>query len=304
MTREIMEYDVVIVGAGPAGLTAAIRLKQLAAGAGREVSVCVLEKGSEVGAHMLSGAVLEPRALNELIPDWKEQGAPLDTPVTEDHFLYLTETKAYEAARPRRRCTTTATTSSAWAMSCRWLAEQAEGLGVEIYPGLRRRRGAVRRGRARSAASPPATWASAGMASRRTSYKPGMELHGRLDDVRRRLPRLARQGAVRALQSARRRRSADLRHRHQGAVGDRSGQAQAGPGRSTPSAGRWTPGPMAARSCTTSENNQVSVGFVIGLDYANPYLSPFDEFQRFKPHPDDPRVSSRAGGASPTARAR
>ena len=100
MQRESMNYDVVIVGAGPSGLAAAIRLKQLAAEAGREVGVCVLEKGSEVGAHILSGAVLEPRSLNELIPDWKERGAPLNTPAVEDRFLYLTEKRAIKLPTP------------------------------------------------------------------------------------------------------------------------------------------------------------------------------------------------------------
>src|ERR671912_633945 len=135
MVREAMIYDVVIVGAGPAGLAAAIRLKQLARQRHYDVSVCVLEKGSEVGAHILSGAVIEPRALGELIPDWKEKGAPLETPATEDRFLYLTATKSYRLPTPPQMHN-----AGNYIVSLgdvvRWLGQQAEELGVEIYPGF------------------------------------------------------------------------------------------------------------------------------------------------------------------------
>ena len=135
MERESMEFDVVIVGAGPSGLSAAIRLRQLAEEKGREVSVCVIEKGSEVGAHILSGAVLEPRALNELLPDWKERGAPLNTPVESDQFLLLGKTGAIRLPTPPQM-----NNHGNYIVSlgnvCRWLAEQAESMGVEIYPGF------------------------------------------------------------------------------------------------------------------------------------------------------------------------
>ncbi|MCE2518166.1 MAG: NAD(P)/FAD-dependent oxidoreductase, partial [Alphaproteobacteria bacterium] len=135
MERESMEFDVVIVGGGPSGLSAAIRLKQLANEAGRNLEVCLIEKGAEVGAHILSGAVLEPRALNELLPNWQEMGAPLDTPVTEDKFMFLTESSSFRLPTPPQM-----NNHGNYIISlgnfCRWLGEQAEALGVEIYPGF------------------------------------------------------------------------------------------------------------------------------------------------------------------------
>src|SRR5204862_6407980 len=133
--REQMEYDVIVVGAGPSGLAAAIRLKQLATAAGSELAVCVIEKGSEVGAHILSGAVFEPRALNELIPDWRERGAPLNTPAADDRFLYLTKNRALRLPTPPPMHNHGNYIISLGNL-CRWLAGQAEELGVELYPGF------------------------------------------------------------------------------------------------------------------------------------------------------------------------
>ena len=135
MDRESMTYDVVIVGGGPSGLAAAIRLKQLANESGREIGVCIVEKGSEIGAHIMSGAVFEPRALNELIPDWKDKGAPLNTPAGNDTFLFLTQNASIKLPTPPQM-----NNHGNYVISlgnlCRWLATQAEELGVEIYPGF------------------------------------------------------------------------------------------------------------------------------------------------------------------------
>src|SRR5438045_1135932 len=174
MPRESMQYDIVIVGAGPAGLAAAIRAKQI----DRDVSVCVVEKGSEVGAHILSGAVMDPRALNELLPDWKATGAPLDTPVTEDRFLILTPDKAHRI--PNALLPPLMGNHGMYIASlgnvCRWLAQQAEALGVEIYPGFAATEvlyddaGAVR-----GVATGDMGIARDG--SHKPEYQPGMELH-------------------------------------------------------------------------------------------------------------------------------
>src|SRR3984957_9174863 len=178
--REAMDYDVVIVGAGPAGLAAAVRLKQLAAAAGREVSVAVLEKGSEVGAHILSGAVIDPKALDELIPDWKEKGAPLETPVTHDRFLALGPQG--DITIPMfpmpKSMHNHGNYIASLANVCRWLAGEAEALGVEIYPGM-----------AASEVVYTAEGAVKGVVAgvfgigkdgeRKADYQPGLELHAK-----------------------------------------------------------------------------------------------------------------------------
>ena len=178
--RESMQYDVVIVGAGPAGLSAAIRLKQLAAAAERELSVCILEKGSEVGAHILSGAVIDPIALDELIPDWRKKGSPLTVPVSENHHWVLTQGKKWEfphwAMPPFMNNKGTYTLSLG--NFCRWLAGQAEELGVEIFPGFPAAEILFNEdGSVKGVATGDVGIARDG--SRRADYQPGMELHAR-----------------------------------------------------------------------------------------------------------------------------
>ena len=283
--REAMDYDVVIIGAGPAGLSSAIRLKQLAEQQGRELSVCVLEKGSEPGAHILSGAVMDPTAMHELFPDWQTRGAPLNTPVAEDRFLFLTENSAY--ATPNWLLPACFKNHGNYIVSLgnvvRWLAQQAEALGVEIFPGfaaaelLFDEQGAVtgvatgNMGVGKDGA--PTADFQLGMAlnAKYTLFAEGARGH------------LGKQLIAKyQLDAGRDPQTYGIGLKELWEIDPAKHQ----PGLVIHTAG-W---PLDAETYGGSflyhlENNQVAVGYVVGLGYENPYLSPFEEFQRYKTHP-------------------
>ncbi|MCW2390463.1 electron-transferring-flavoprotein dehydrogenase [Sphingobium sp. B1D7B] len=284
--RESMPYDVVIVGGGPAGLSAAIRLKQRAKAAGSEISVCVLEKGSEIGAHILSGAVIDPRALDELLPEWRTSDCPLaQVPVTENHHWMLSRSGKF--AMPHLLTPgfmhNKGTYTGSLGSLCRWLAEQAEGLGVEIFPGfpaaeiLYDENGAVK-----GVATGDMGVARDG--TRKPDYQPGLELHARYT-----LFAEGARGHLTKQLKARFDLEAESDPQTYG-LGCKElwdiDPAKHVPGRVIHTQGWPLTDAYGGGFLYHQANGQVALGFVVGLGYKNPYLSPFEEFQRWKQHPD------------------
>ncbi len=282
--REAMEYDVVVVGGGPAGLSAAIRLKQLAAEKGNEVSVCILEKGGELGAHILSGAVMDPIAMKELFPNWKELGAPLNTPVTEDRILVLTETKAFKT--PNWMLPAVFHNDGNYVISLanvvRWLGQQAEALGVEVFPGfpaaeiLYNDDGSVK------------GVATGNMGVDRhgqptDAFQLGMELHAKYtlfaEGSR---GNLGKQLMVKYdLNKGKDPQVYGIGIKELWEIDPKMHK----PGLVMHTTGWPLTDQYSGSFLYHLENNQVAVGYVVGLAYENPYLSPYEEFQRFKTHP-------------------
>jgi electron-transferring-flavoprotein dehydrogenase len=286
--RDVMEYDVVIVGGGPSGLAAAIRLKQKAAEAGQEINVCLVEKGSEIGAHILSGAVFEPRALNELFPNWKELGAPLKAAVTGDELHVLTSATA-GVKLPNLFVPKTMHNEGNYVISlgnlCRWLGDQAQALGVEIYPGFAAQEVIVEDGVVKGIQVGDMGVDRDG--SHKSDFTPGMELRAKYtlfaEGCRGHLgKRLNAQYALDA--------EADSQHYGIGIkeIWD------AAPGKHQPGLvvhGAGWPLEVIGTGNTGgwflyhAEDNKLLVGLIVDLAYSNPHLSPFDEFQRLKHHP-------------------
>ena len=297
--REIMEYDVVIVGAGPAGLGTAIKLKQL----NPDISLCVLEKGAEVGAHILSGNVFETRALDELIPDWKEKKAPIKIKVVKEKFLFLT--KKYSFSWPTWFLPSVQKNHKNYIISlanlCRWLAEQAENLGVEIFPGfaaseiLYNEDGSVK-------GVQTGDMGVSKDGNKKDTFEPGINLHGKVtvfaEGCRGHLgKKLIKKFNLDQNKSPQQYGigfkeiwEIDTQNHKEGMVMHTVGW----PLNNSTYGGSF---------CYHSDNNQIFIGYVIGLDYQNPHLSPYDEFQRFKTHPAISKILSGGKRISYGARA-
>lgn len=283
--RDAMEYDVVVVGGGPAGLSAAIKLKQLAGNNGNEISVCVLEKGGELGAHILSGAVMDPQALTELIPNWKELGAPLNTQVSEDRFLFLTETKAYKT--PNWLLPACFQNHGNYVISLanvvRWLGQQAEALGVEIFPGFAAAEILYNEdGSVKGVATGNMGVGRDGQPT--DAFQIGMELHAKYT--------LFAEGSRGHLGKQLMQRFDLNKDKDPQTYGIGIKELwEIDPAKHQPGLVIHTAGwPLDNKTYGGSflyhlENNQVAVGYVVGLAYENPYLSPYEEFQRYKTHP-------------------